>query len=370
VVPLPSAIVNLVKSCDDVGVSVTGTRSPNGSGKVWEVKRKLLPPYWRGAVTLPDGSKTYVKHESRDVCQLLLDNLRERVKNGEIVRSAAVGTVGDECRAWLERRALAGSENKVKLTASSYRTYLTAIDNLVCRSDGMAMNIGKINVANLSAHHVRQWRDDLTAAGISPSYARQGYSALTQTFDALVLVEAVPANPVLKVDRPVRKETNGKGIEGEQLDELLVLLRDHRLHLRWYLAFAFGIRPAEAIAIRRKDVQLNFISSNGERYGKLTIRGQLDNKGVYLDHTKTKKERVLRLNAEVVDMFMPTSPSSRKRNAIMSWMEANGRSFIRTGSTTTFSSGVRAAASSPSAQTQSHGRRSPTTPDWNARTAT
>jgi hypothetical protein len=223
------------------------TRSPNGSGGVWEVKRKLLPPYWRGAVILPDGGKTYVKHESRDVCQLLVDNLRERVRNGEVIRSAALGTVSDECRTWLERRALAGSGNKVKLTASSYRTYLTAIDNLVCRSKGMKLNIGKVNAANLSAHHVRQWLDDLAAAGITGSYSRQGYSALTQTFDALVIVGAVPANPVLKVDRPQRKETSGVGIEGPQLDELLTLIEGHRLYLRWYLAFAYGIRPQKQL---------------------------------------------------------------------------------------------------------------------------
>lgn len=279
-------------------------KGANNSGSVWLVKRKTLPDYWRGSVTLPDGSKTYVKHEVKEVCQALVEELVGRVAKGEIVRSTVVGTVEQECRAWLERRTARDlTPKKKKLTASSYRTYTTAIDSLLCRSADVRLNIGKINAGKLMPAHVQNWLDDLAAAGISGNYVRQAYSALSQTYDGLVSVHAVADNPLRVIDRPARTEAKGHGIEGEELDELMNVLVGHRFHLRWWIAFVFGVRPAEAIAVRRKDVQLNLRDGADRRYGLLHIRGQIDNTGRYIPHTKSKRPRTLKLNEEAIEKF-------------------------------------------------------------------
>lgn len=117
-------------------------KGANNSGSVWLVKRKTLPNYWRGAVTLRDGSKKYVSHASREVCEALVDDLVQRVKNREPIRSVAAGTVKTEVDRWLVRRSMSKMGNKVKLTESSVRTYRVAIDRIIDRSEGMDYRLG------------------------------------------------------------------------------------------------------------------------------------------------------------------------------------------------------------------------------------
>lgn len=263
-----------------------------------------MPDYWRGAVRLPDGKKRYVSADSREVAQYQVDELLERLRNGEEVRSKAVGTVAEECQAWLELRSrVSEGKRKRKLTASTVRTYQTAIVSVICRKKGMTLCIGNVNAATLKSGHIRRWLRELSAAGKSDQYLRQAFSVLNQTMEWLAVDQSIPANPCASVPRPEKKDSSGVGLQDEELDSVMDAISGHRLYLRWLLAFTFGVRPAEAIAIRRKDFQLNLVDASGSRYGILTICGQIDTKGFYIPWTKTKQDRKLKLNAELVADF-------------------------------------------------------------------
>lgn len=167
----------------------------------------------------------------------------------------------------------------------------------------MTLCIGNVNAASLKSGHVRRWLRELSAAGKSDQYLRKAFFVLSQTLEWLAIDQSIPANPCASVPRPEKKESSGAGLQDEELDSVMDAISGHRLYLRWLLAFTFGVRPAEAIAIRRKDVQLNLVDVSGNPYGILTICGQIDTKGIYLPWTKTKVDRKLKLNAELVSDF-------------------------------------------------------------------
>lgn len=292
-------------------------RGANRTGSVWLVKRKTLPDYYRGAVTLRDGSKKYVSHASKEACQALVDDLVERVKNREPIRSNAAGTVKTEADRWLVRRSQSQMGNKPKLTESSVRTYRVAIDRIIDRTDGMDYRLGRMRVTEVTAYDVGTWLDNAFHVGLSGAYIRQAYSALTQTFQMLVKEGVVALNPCAAVDRPERKKVNSRGIEGGKLNDLLFAARQDRLSLRWMLSLALGVRPAEVLAIRMEDFVLNGPAADGKRSGILTICGQIDTRGVYIDHTKGKEPRFLPLDEDFVELFAQQLARRAKEQAAL-----------------------------------------------------
>lgn len=160
-----------------------------------------------------------------------------------------------------------------------------------------------MRVTDVTSHDVSTWLDNAFAAGLSGAYIRQAYSALTQTFHMLVKEGVLAVNPCAAVDRPQRKSVNGRGIEGKKLGKLTFAARQDRMALRWILALTLGVRPAEVLAIRVGDFDLSRTSPDGKRAGVLTICGQIDTRGVYIDHTKGKEPRHLPLDDDLVGLF-------------------------------------------------------------------
>lgn len=291
-------------------------RRANNSGSVWLVTRKTLPNYWRGAVTIADGSKAYVEAETRDGALALVGDLAARVARGEPVRTSRAGTVEEECYAWLAHRATVPDRNGVPFSETSYRTYKSAIRNVISRSrkvkdtdnhridsTRMTLNLGKVRVDQLTHRHLQQWLDDLVRAGFSHNYRRSAYRVVTQTLRWLVLDGVLEANPADRVTSPPpRGTTSGRGLEPNEMENVLGAITGDRLELRWLLGFAYGIRPAECVAIRREDVSLTERAPNGSRTGELIIRGQLI-RNKYVPRTKSKVERTLPLDEQLVLLF-------------------------------------------------------------------
>lgn len=295
------------------------TRRPRGEGSIWEVTG-ATGTYWRGSVPLMDGTKKYFREETQDAAEVARKILLQQAQSGSLLRSAALGKVRDEVRAWIDSRQAAPGKDyrrsaRKPLAPGTASGYYRALDQLICRdkSSGMTFCLGDMRVDAVQQGHVQRWLDDLMETTgkmrkrnvdegtqrfdgnyLSGSYLRQAYSVLSQTFDHLLKQGVLTSNPVRNVGRPTQARTNSRPLKPEDLGAVLTAAESERLYARWLIAFTLGLRPSEVIALRwREDIDLN---------GKMIIaQGQLSELGGihYVPSTKTEDIRFLPMDDHI-----------------------------------------------------------------------
>lgn len=159
--------------------------------------------------------------------------------------------------------------------------------------------IQSITSAQLSAFFLK-----LKESGLSHSTVTGIYVTCNQLFKQAYLDESISRNPMDRVQRPrQRKEEQKKGVEAFTADELksiLSLLDSEPLKWRCFVRLLIdtGIRRGEAAALRWESIDLKDNSA--------LIKENLcytPEKGVYMDVTKTGRERVVYFSQEVAALL-------------------------------------------------------------------
>ena len=163
---------------------------------------------------------------------------------------------------------------------------------------------GELPIQSITSSQISAFFLKLKDSGLSHSTVTGIYVTCNQLFKQAYLDESIPRNPMDRVQRPrQRKEEQKKGVEAFTADELksiLSLLDNEPLKWRCFVRLLIdtGIRRGEACALRWESIDLKDNSA--------LIKENLcytPEKGVYIDVTKTGRERVVYFSQEVASLL-------------------------------------------------------------------
>lgn len=176
--------------------------------------------------------------------------------------------------------------------------YQGALDNHLYPAFGDS-RLPEITSAQISAFFLK-----LKESALAHSTVIGIYVTCNQLFKQAYLDESISQNPMDRVQRPrQRKEEQKKGVEAFTADELkniLSLLDNEPLKWRCFVRLLIdtGIRRGEACALKWENIDLKDNSA--------LIKENLcytPEKGVYIDVTKTGRERVVYFSQEVAALL-------------------------------------------------------------------
>jgi integrase len=176
--------------------------------------------------------------------------------------------------------------------------YQGALDNHLYPAFG-SCRLPEITSAQISAFFLK-----LKESGLAHSTIIGIYVTCNQLFKQAYMDETISKNPMDRVQRPrQRKEEQKKGVEAFTADELksiLSLLDNEPLKWRCFVRLLIdtGIRRGEACALKWESIDLKDNSA--------LIKENLcytPDKGVYIDVTKTGRERVVYFSQEVAALL-------------------------------------------------------------------
>lgn len=176
--------------------------------------------------------------------------------------------------------------------------YQGALDNHLYPAFG-SYRLPEITSAQISAFFLK-----LKDSGLAHSTIIGIYVTCNQLFKQAYLDESISRNPMDRVQRPrQRKEEQKKGVEAFTADELksiISLLDNESLKWRCFVRLLIdtGIRRGEACALRWENIDLKDNSALIKENICYTPE-----KGVYIDVTKTGRERVVYFSQEVAALL-------------------------------------------------------------------
>ena len=163
---------------------------------------------------------------------------------------------------------------------------------------------GDLPVQSITSSQLSAFFLKLKDSGLAHSTVIGIYVTCNQLFKQAYLDESISRNPMDRVERPrQRKEEQKKGVEAFTADELksiLSLLDNEPLKWRCFVRLLIdtGIRRGEACALKWENIDLKDNSA--------LIKENLcytPEKGVYIDVTKTGRERVVYFSQEVAALL-------------------------------------------------------------------
>lgn len=176
--------------------------------------------------------------------------------------------------------------------------YQGALDNHLYPAFGDS-RLPEITSAQISAFFLK-----LKESALAHSTVIGIYVTCNQLFKQAYLDESISRNPMDRVQRPrQRKEEQKKGVEAFTADELkniLLLLDNEPLKWRCFVRLLIdtGIRRGEACALRWENIDFKDNSALIKENICYTPE-----KGVYIDVTKTGRERIVYFTQEVASLL-------------------------------------------------------------------
>ena len=114
--------------------------------------------------------------------------------------------------------------------------------------------IGDVRLRDLGPGRLRQWRDEIIAAGATPHTALHVMKTLSSALGAAVDDGKIPANPLYGVKRlPVIREPR-RSLSAEQAERIRAEMASQRDRVLWGLIYCAGLRTEEALAVRWSDI--------------------------------------------------------------------------------------------------------------------
>ena len=163
---------------------------------------------------------------------------------------------------------------------------------------------GDLALQSITSSQLSAFFLKLKESGLSHSTVIGIYVTCNQLFKQAYLDESISQNPMDRVQRPrQRKEEQKKGVEAFTADELkiiLSLLDNESMKWRCFVRLLIdtGIRRGEACALRWENIDLKDNSALIKENVCYTPE-----KGVYIDVTKTGRERVVYFSQEVAALL-------------------------------------------------------------------
>ena len=230
------------------------TRRGNGDGTITKRSGRKTRP-WVGRVRLRDGRRPTIYGETKDEVRLELQRIRAAEAEGRPIVITA-DSLGDLFELWLRESV---SKKRPK-TAASYES--EARRNILPLP-------GKRKLREVQPAHVQALVNRLERRGLSPRTVRYNHAILRAClrwgWKMGLVGDRDLASRVEFDDR--RKRPDGASevarkrpiavLSPKGAAALLQALSGHELHVFFAVAIALGLRPAEAIALRWRDLDLD-----------------------------------------------------------------------------------------------------------------
>ena len=165
--------------------------------------------------------------------------------------------------------------------------------------------LGDLKMPDITTANISSLLLSMQAAGKSHATVIKCYAILKLLFKMSYMTDAIPHNPMDKVERPrPRKDEiktdNVSSYTADELRRILTCLEHEPLKWRTLVRLLVdtGIRRGECCGLQWKDVDF--------RANTITIAGNLcytSQKGIYLDTPKNGRERVIDVDPDVIDLL-------------------------------------------------------------------
>ncbi len=114
--------------------------------------------------------------------------------------------------------------------------------------------IGNVPMRDLGAGRLRQWRDDIAAAGASASTVSNVMRTLSAALTEAARDGLIPSNPLAGMPRPRVVRKPRRALSALQVEAIRAQLPTVQDRVLWGLLAAAGLRPEEALAVRWCDI--------------------------------------------------------------------------------------------------------------------
>ena len=256
-------------------------RRGNNEGSIYKDQRN----FYRGAVTLPDGSRRFVSGKTREMCKDKLVELQASIAEG--TPTGDTDTLGPFLTWWLGRlEAKAGSGKKSANTVDNARW---AVEKWIVPT------LGTKRLRDLSPEDVERLLDKMAVAGRSHRTIVRVKSYLGQALAVAQSRRKVSWNVARVAEMPeTSAPAERRSLTHDEAKDILKAAEGHRLEGLFVTAMMLGLRPGELTGLRWADVDLD--------EGTLTVAGSLKSERgqLRLGETKTKQSRTVDLPTPVL----------------------------------------------------------------------
>lgn len=115
--------------------------------------------------------------------------------------------------------------------------------------------LGDIPIPQLTPSLIQEWVSRLTAHGLSGTTVRTAYWVLKRALTTLVERRELADNPCHGITIPSKQRRDAVAFSPEQVLALVDAAHATKWEALWDLLLATGMRPAEALALRWRDIQ-------------------------------------------------------------------------------------------------------------------
>ena len=234
-----------------------GGRAPNGASSIY------LSDYdgkWHGRVTvgLLANGKPDRRHVKRATQAEVIEAVRrlERERDaGNIRRPGRPWTVEKWLTHWVENIAPHGVR---PTTLDGYR--FAVFKHLI-------PGVGAHRIDRLQPEHLETLYARMIANGSSPGTAHQAHRTIRTALNEAVRRNHLHRNPARIAKAPRLDEVEIEPMTLDELQKVLTAATKSRLHARWAVALALGLRQGETLGLKWTDIQLDS--------GRLAVRRAL-----------------------------------------------------------------------------------------------
>lgn len=154
-----------------------------------------------------------------------------------------VALLGDWIEHWLDA-VISASVRQVTLDQYNYlaRAYLLPL-------------LGDVRLCDLKRGVIQEWVQELIGRALSPSTIRLAASVLHNALEELVTRGELPTNPAKGIALPKIERAEVTSLTVDQSRTLLAGIRNTPFEALWAMLLLTGVRPAEALALRWRDVE-------------------------------------------------------------------------------------------------------------------
>ena len=264
-----------------------------GHGKAPYKKRWYWPDGWSKRTAEREVAKVAAEFERACAAGEVMNRAEKKEKAArEAAEAAAIRTFKE----YGERVFMPGK--RINCAEKTRAYYQGALDNHLYPA------FGNIRLPDITSAQITAFFLELKESGLAHSTVTGIYVTCNQLFRQAYLDESIDKNPMDRVQRPrQRKDQQRKEVEAFTADELkniLSLLDNESLKWRCFVRLLIdtGIRRGEACALKWDSIDLKDHSA--------IIRENLcytPEKGVYIDVTKTGRERVVYFSNEAAALL-------------------------------------------------------------------
>ena len=226
-------------------------RRGNGEGSI---TRHRARGNWHGRVSLPNGKRRSFYGRTRAEVAAKIADALGKLQTGTLPATSG-GMLRDYLTGWLESSVVG------HVSASTAEHYESMIRLHVVPS------IGRLKLSGVTPQVIQRMHTGLRDKGLSAKSVVNVHRMLHKALATAVLWKLIPANPASLAPPPRAIRPEISTLTVEQIDHLLRVAEDDRLHALYVLAVSTGLRQGELLGLRWADVDFSA--------GNLAVRQQL-----------------------------------------------------------------------------------------------